>query len=354
MRFDNFLLFIFLIHFSCEKTSNPKASMVKEVFHFKYSKNIKVYENNGVIEVFYPKIGKKTKIPSQQLPITSCFAMNTSTCAFLEALQAEALLKGVASPEYIYSNKIQQKIQQNLLNIVGNDSQWFFEKIMISGVKFIFCNYNPTMEKTYAQLESNGVYILFVDEFTESEPLARAEYIRFLGRLLGKQPLANRIFSEIEKDYINEKKSVQHDNSPSVFAKIMYGDVWYMPAGQSYSAILYKDAGAHYLWQDELGSGSISLSFETVFKKASQADLWLDVSDVSSPEELLSFNQEYRFFKAFQSQQMYSLNGKLKGKANDFYESGVVYPNRILRELKYILHNYSHINPDSLYYYKKL
>lgn len=38
---------------------------------------------------------------------------------------------------------------------------------------------------------------------------------------------------------------------------------------------LFKDAGAAYPWSDNTETGSIPLSFETVFNRAGKADIWL-------------------------------------------------------------------------------
>lgn len=47
------------------------------------------------------------------------------------------------------------------------------------------------------------------------------------------------------------------------------------PGGKSTTGRLYQDAGAAYVWAEDEHSGSIPLSFETVFDRGQDADFWL-------------------------------------------------------------------------------
>lgn len=62
---------------------------------------------------------------------------------------------------------------------------------------------------------------------------------------------------------------------PTVISEKKYGASWFMPAGESYMANLFRDAGADYLFKNLSGSGSKPLAFETVLNEAIHADRWL-------------------------------------------------------------------------------
>jgi len=110
----------------------------------------------------------------------------------------------------------------------------------------------------------------------ESLPLGRTEWIRFYGLLFGKEAMADSIFRETEDRYLELKELAKTvTNRPAVISEKKFGSSWYMPAGDSYIAHLYTDAGADYIFKDLPGAGSTPLSFETVLDKAIHADIWL-------------------------------------------------------------------------------
>ena len=83
-----------------------------------------------------------------------------------------------------------------------------------------------------------------------------------------------------------------------------------MPGGESYTANLFRDAGADYLFADLPGTDSHPLSFETVFEKAYQADIWLFKYNQSKDMTYADLQQEYApyaHFEAFQKKRIYAV-----------------------------------------------
>ena len=64
-------------------------------------------------------------------------------------------------------------------------------------------------------------------------------------------------------------------DKPTVFADLKSGATWYVPGGRSTVGRTFADAGADYVFSDLKNSGSSPLSFETVYEKAKDADIWL-------------------------------------------------------------------------------
>jgi iron complex transport system substrate-binding protein len=114
---------------------------------------------------------------------------------------------------------------------------------------------------------------------------------------------------------------------------------WYLPSGTSWGSLLLKEAHSHYLWQETTGTGSLSLSFETVFEKAKDADFWITSGQFSTLKSMIDANPHYNQFKAFQNKKVYSFCGK-KGKTGGilYYELGPNRPDVVLKDLVKILH----------------
>ncbi len=126
---------------------------------------------------------------------------------------------------------------------------------------------------------------------------------------------------------------------PTVLSGAMHKDIWYLPNGTSPEAQLLKDANVNYLWSETTGKGSLALSFESVFFKARNADLWLSPSYYKSLEALKKANEHYTKFDAFATKNIYTFSnstGKTGGVL--YYELGIARPDLVLKDIIKICH----------------
>ena len=133
----------------------------------------------------------------------------------------------------------------------------------------------------------------------------------------------------------------------------MYGNIWYMPGGKSFAARYFKDAGADYLWKNNDSQGAINLSFEEVLSRAKQVDFWINASDFPDLNALSISNKHYRLFGPFKENNIYVYTNRKKGVANDYFESGSLRSDLVLKDLIKII-NPSILPNHKLYYYKPL
>ena len=85
--------------------------------------------------------------------------------------------------------------------------------------------------------------------------------------------------------------------------------------------------------EDTTTKGSLALSFETVFNKARNANIWLSPSYYSSLEALEKANQHYIEFEAFQNKSIYSFSNTI-GETGGvlYYELGTARPDIVLKD----------------------
>ena len=99
---------------------------------------------------------------------------------------------------------------------------------------------------------------------------------------------------------------------------------------------------------------NLNLDYEAVYNKAVNADYWVNVGFAKSLAEIKSADKKNVLFKAYKNGNVY--NNSLRNTANggfDFWESGAVNPDKILKDLIYIFH--PEVLPGhQLYYYRKL
>jgi len=127
-----------------------------------------------------------------------------------------------------------------------------------------------------------------------------------------------------------------------------------MPGGQNYAATLLQDAGCNYLWADDVSQGFLELSFETVYERARDADLWIGVGSFNSLNEIKKAEERYARFKPFLERQVYTYNARQGAKGgSEFLELGYLRPDLILKDLVKIAHP-ELLPAHDLYFHKRL
>ena len=128
-------------------------------------------------------------------------------------------------------------------------------------------------------------------------------------------------------------------HKPTVLSGALEKDVWYLPSGTSPESQLLKDANVNYLWSDTEASGSLALSFESVFEKAQYAELWISPSFYSSLEALQKANEHYTHFEAFKNKKIFSFVNTQGPKGGiTYFELGTARPDLVLKDLIKICH----------------
>ena len=190
----------------------------------------------------------------------------------------------------------------------------------------------------YGRIEKLGIPIIECADYMEPSPLGRSEWMRFFGLLFGKRRQADSLFTAVRADYLQLCDLVKSVNQrPTVISELKSGSAWYVPGGKSTTGRLYQDAGATYMWAEDEHSGSIPLSFETVFDRGQDADFWLfkyNRQQDKTLTELKSDYASYAGFRAFQTGQVYGCNS---GQV-PFYTETPFHPERLLEDLIRIFH----------------
>lgn len=313
--------------YSVVTVKNPWPKATKSYTYVLQEKGAKVPDS----------LKKKTIIP---IPIKSIVVTSTTHIPSLEMLDEENKLVGFPHLDYISSEKVRALIDAKKIKELGNN-QLLNTEVLLNLQPDVIIGYgldnkNPTLDN----LEKSGLKVVLNGDWNEQSPLGKAEWIKLFGALFNKQKKANELFTKIEKEYL---KTVQIAKRATVTPTVLAGDIfegkWYLPSGDSWGSLLIKEANANYLWQNTTGTGSLALSFEAVFEKAQNADLWITSGQFSSLQQMEDTNPHYKKFKAFQQGNVYSFNAK-KGKTGGilYYELAPNRPDIVIKDLVKILH----------------
>lgn len=291
-------------------------------------------EKNGIVP------DSLKQFPVILVPIKNIVVTSTTHIPSLEMLGVEKTLVGFPNLNYISSEKVCALIDAKKVKELGAN-QALNTEVLIELQPDVIIGYgldnnNPTLDN----LQKNGIKVLLNGDWNEQSPLGKAEWIKFFGALYGKQELANSLFYKIEKDYLNTLEIAKRASSnPTILAGDMYEDKWYLPQGTSWGCKLLKEAQGNYLWAETKGTGSLSLSFETVLEKGKNANLWITSGQFGSLQEMLDANPHYAQFKAFQNKNVFSFSGR-KGKTGGilYYELAPNRPDIVLKDIVKILH----------------
>ena len=297
--------------------------------------------------------GIPVKIPCQKIAALSSIYANM----FAEVTSLTNVV-AIDNIDYITSHVIRAKHASGKLAEVAKGPTPDIEKLIALQPDMVFMfgmgNANEDIPEKF--LLSNIPVAISIDHLEET-PLARAEWIRFFAAFVDKNREADSIFTSVEKKY-NYLKNLgkQVSTSPSVFSELKYSDTWYVPGGNSFMAQLFEDAGANYVWRTDSGAGSIPLSFEEVYSQARDADFWVNLSMVQKKGELLEQEPRYEQFAAYKKGNLFNNNKNCNGAGySDYWETGMIYPDKILSDLLQIFHpELKKQIKNDLYYYKQI
>lgn len=274
------------------------------------------------------------------IPVKRVVCLSTNHLPAFTALDMNETLVGFPGTQYIYEEALLEFAENGNLRDVGQKSGVNIE-ILMSLQPDLVMGY--TMGSSFEQLkpiQKSGTPVILNADYLENSPLGRAEWLKLTAVLLNKYKEGDSLFRSIEENYLTTKKLAEGTKEkPSVMTGVMYGDVWYVPGGESYAAKFIDDAGGNYLWSDSKQTGSLELSFESVLEKAKNADYWIGAASFTHLKELKNSNTKYALFDSFENSKVYSYTKRVnENGANDFLESGYMRPDLILKDYIKILH----------------
>lgn len=288
-------------------------------------------------------------------PIETIVCTATTHLPHLVALGLSDKLIGFPSTEYVSSTEIRKRIDAGQVRELGIDHDMNVELLYSLKPELVMGYVMSADFGSLKKVMDLGTPVVINAEYLERDPLGRAEWIKFTSQFFNKQKEADSVFNFIEQEYLSTRdKILSVDSRPSVLSGVVYNDAWFMPGGQNYASRILKDAGCNYLWAADSTHGYLKISFESVYEKAKDADLWIGVGSIGSLDELGNADGRYKMFKAFTTGNVYSYNARVTPTGgNDFLENGYLRPDIILKDLGKIAH--PDLFPDhQLYFHTKL
>ena len=352
------------------KTSS--ASLQGDTIPLKYAENLTLVKGEGYTEArlrnpwdttallhTYILVEKDKPLPNRlpegtlvRTPLSNALVYTAVHCNLIQELGAVESIGGICELQYIKVPEIIEGCRNGTIVNAGEGTNPDMEKIIdLHPDALLLSPYENS--GGHGQVEKLKIPIIECADYMETSALGSAEWIRFYGLLFHQSAKADSIFAIVEKNY-NELKAlaISQPTQPKVMCELKSGSAWYVPGGNSTTGKLYNDAGGDYLFDHYPNSGAVPLSFETVFDKAQDADVWLMKYNQPTDKTLSGIRKDYSpyaQFKAFKDGQIYGCNTNYAA----YYEDFPFHPDKVLMDLIKIFHP-SLLPEYELKYFSKL
>ena len=288
-------------------------------------------------------------------PAKRIVALSSSYVAMLEAIGAAERIVGVSGAQFISTPSVREAIDNGRIADVGYDSVFDFERVKALGTELVLL-YGVVGEAKIIsdKLTELGIPYIYIGDYIESDPLGKAEWVVALGYLCGLEEQSKAFFAGVEERY-SSLRNRRHCSAyrPRVMLNLPYRDTWFMPPKGSYMVRLIEDAGGEYIYSQNDTSSSRPISLEEAMVLASKADFWINLGQMASKKELCATAPRFEGVDAVRFGRLYNNTKRTTERGgSDFWETGAVRPDLILKDLVQILHYEA--PTDSLHYYKKL
>ena len=348
---------IVLLLSACSGGSKTSSVFEGEILPLKYAENLTLIQGEGYTEAVlrnpwdstsilrsYILVDKDKEVPEHlpegtivRTPLSKALVYTATHCNLIHELGAVESIGGICEIQYIKVPEIVEGCKNGTIVNAGEGTNPDIEKIIdLHPDALLLSPYENS--GGHGQVEKLKIPIIECADYMETSALGSAEWIRFFGMLFGCEAKADSIFADVEKNY-NELKQLatQQAKKPKLMCEWKSGSAWYVPGGRSTTGKLYADAGADYAFAHYPNSGAVPLSFETVFDKAQDADIWLMKYNQANDRTMTSMREDYApyaQFKAYKQKQVYGCNTAYKR----YYEDFPFHPDRVLKDLIKIFH----------------
>ena len=243
-------------------------------------------------------------------PVENIYLVSTSVMdLFLQLDALDCIALSGTRAEGWYLEEAKTAMEAGTIAYAGKYSAPDYEQILASGCSLAIENtmiyHTPEVKE---QLERFGIPVLVERSSYESGPLARMEWIKFYGILLGKEQLAEQVFAR-QAERITPLLDQPSTGKSCAFFSITANHLANVRKGGDYVAKMIEMAGGSYVFADLTDSGNnlatVNLSLEDFYAGAQDADVLIYNStiegEITTREELIAKCPLLADFKAVQT-----------------------------------------------------
>lgn len=331
IRFFGLVFFFLLLGCTDQKTAEHAKN--KNLCEHSQYLHIYKFQKGYKVEILDPDQQRKLHVFQIQEPYVRIAVLSATHVGMISALGQQEKICAVSDAKYLLDPRVKRLLQLKRIADLQTELGFSAEKLLQRKAQVVVYSGFGNESQQLKRLPANMLKIANF-EWREKTPLARAEWLLLFGALCGQFDEAQRLFEEIEANYIRIQKEAQQNNHsnqlPVLLSGNLYGDQWIAPAGQSFEAHLYKDAGLAYLFSKEEGTGSVFKSLAEILRKGPAVGIWLNPG-LPSRKAILKQFPKAQFFPFFKKPiYCYTSN------TNKYWEQAAVHPDWLLSDMSRI------------------
>lgn len=329
---------------------NQYAETFRIIEHDNYTE-IEVLNSESKQVEFRYNVGhsKEHKIVGINQEVNRVVALSSTHIGMMEKLGLINKVIGISDEKYLCSSELEERVNTGLVESVGDIGMSDIEGYIEVNPDLIIYSGFDTKAPILQKLTSAGIKTFTNYDWKETHPLGRAEWLKVFGVIFNKQKEAEKLFTQIEKEYLDLVEKVKDFSSEeNILVGTLYGDVFNAPAGDSYMAKILEDANLDYKYQETKGTGSISLTLEKVISENRNTSIWLSVA-AQSKAKVLEMNNRFKMMDSYRNNRIYSYFHQV----NCFWERSAISPHLLLLDICKIAYP-EHFEETEFTFYKRL
>ena len=280
--------------------------------------------------------------------------LSSSYVALFDAIGEVDAVVAVSGLPFITNSAIRAKGDR--VADIGYDSNLNYELLLSVAPDLVLLYGVSNASEMEHKLRELQIPYLYMGEYLEQSPLGKAEWMVFAAELLGRREVGEERFKPLPERY-EELRSLAASatHRPKVMLNTPYRESWYMPSVDNYIVRLIGDAGGDYIYPQNVGTTSVVIDLEEAYLLCAEADYWLNFGPLDTRADLQRQFPRFANVDCVRRGAIYNNNRRATAAGgNDFWESGVVHPDLVLRDLIRILHPELMADTVELTYYKPL
>ena len=280
--------------------------------------------------------------------------MSSTHVAMLDALGLASDIVGVSGIGFISNPYIAAHSDE--VAEVGYDSNFNYEALVAADPDLVLLYGIDTASPIETKLDELNIPYMYIGDYLEESPLGKAEWVMALAEVTGDAAHGHEVWDSIPARYLALRQLVADSikSRPAVMLNTPYRDSWFMPPVGSYLVTLITDAGGDYIYKENTSNTSVPVDTEQALLLTSQADFWLNTGSANTIAELEAACPKMAATGCVTRGDVYNNTLRLNANGgNDFYESGIMHPDLILRDLVKIFHP-ELVADEPFTYYTKL
>lgn len=271
-------------------------------------------------------------------PAQRIVAMSSTHVAMLDAIGCRDRIVAVSGKDYIFNRDVSKNTE---IADVGNQDNADIETLVASKPDLVMLYGITSESRMQARLEELGIPYVYIGDYTEQTPVGKAEWLVALAHICGVRDAGAASFNKIPEAYDAVRNAVADAGLPKtkVMFNTPYADSWVLPAAESYQLRLIADAGGEPVYEPSDGNTSTAISMEDAYLLTDKADVWLNLGLATKMSDVKTLAPKLMTTRPVRTGRVYNSNRRItRAGGSDYYESAVINPHIVLKDLAAILH----------------